>query len=415
MSKTPKELYEERDGRINDAIELRIPDRIPLNLSFGYFPASYTGTSFKNAWYDCDAWLDVTKKTVLDFAPDGLLHIQPFTPGAALEYLDLNQIKWPGHGLPDNSCHQIIEGEWMKSDEYDAALASISDYMIRIFYPRLSRTLEPLKMVPPFSSLGFWYSGLLTLGEVIARPEVAEAISRLQKAGKAYADIRIKTMTFYQEIEKLGFPITAPGGGTIPFDTVSVMMRSLQGAITDMYRQPDKLLELCEFHLARTMEKIEAMTTGTVNRRVFIALHRGSDDFLTVPQFEQYYWPALKKILAAFIEKGLVPCPFFEGIWDKRLEYLLELPKGKMLCHFAQTDMKLAKKVLGGHHCIMGGVPSFLLQTGSVQDVKEYCRKLIDGCGRDGGFILANMPIDYAKPENVKTMIEFTKQYGVYR
>lgn len=62
MSKTPKELYEERDGRINDAIELRIPDRIPLNLSFGYFPASYTGTSFKNAWYDCDAWLDVTDR-----------------------------------------------------------------------------------------------------------------------------------------------------------------------------------------------------------------------------------------------------------------------------------------------------------------------------------------------------------------
>ncbi len=415
MGKTPKELYEERDGRINDAIQLRIPDRVPVSLSFGYFPASYTGTSFKNAWYDCDTWLEVTKKTVLDFAPDGLLHIQPFTPGAALEYLDLKQVKWPGHGLSETSCHQIVEGEWMKADEYDAALDSMSDYLLRVFYPRISGTLEPLKMLPPISSLGFKYAGLLTLGEVLARPEVAEALARLQQAGKEYARIRIKTMTFYQEIEKLGFPITAPGVSGVPFDVASVLTRGLTGAITDIYRQPEKLMDFCDHNLKQIMAKIEVMTTGTVNRRVFIALHRGSDGFLTIPQFEKYYWPALKKVMLAFIDQNLIPCPFFEGEWDRRLEYLLELPKGKVLCHFAQTNMKRAREVLGGHLCIMGGVPSFLLQAGSVQEVQDYCKKLIDDCGKDGGFILANMPIDYAKPENVKAMIEFTKEYGVYR
>ena len=53
--------------------------------------------------------------------------------------------------------------------------------------------------------------------------------------------------------------------------------------------------------------------------------------------------------------------------------------------------------------------------SGSVQEVQDFCRDLIDDCGKDGGFILANMPIDHAKPENVKAMIDFTREYGVYR
>ncbi len=415
MAKTPKELYEERNGRITDAIELRIPDRVPLNLSFSYFPAKYTGISYKDAWYDCDKWLEATKKTILDFAPDGIFYIQPFIPGAALEHLGLKSMKWPGHGLPDNLGHQAVEGEWMKADEYEVALDNISDYMLRVFFPRVSSALEPLKMLPPISSLKFNYNGLLTLAEVFARPEVAKAISKLQKAGEEYGRIRVKMMTFNLEIEKLGFPITNTGGGGSPFDAVSDYLRGMRGTMTDMYRQPEKLMELIEYQFRKTMDRLEARTSGSVNRRIFISLHRGSDEFMSLPHFEKFYWPSLKKVILSLIDKGLIPCPFFEGIWDKRLEYLLELPKGKVLCHFAWTNMKRAKEVLGGHLCIMGSVPASILQVGTVQDVKDYCKNMIDICGRDGGFILSNMPIDYARPENIKAMVDFTKKYGVYR
>lgn len=415
MGKTPKELYEERNGRINDAIQLRTPDRIPLNLSFGYFPARYTGIPFSDAWYDIDSWLAAHKKTVTDFEPDGLFFLQPFIPGKALEILDLHQLRWPGYQLPDNVVHQAIEEEWMKADEYDAALDNLGDYMLRVFYPRISGALEPLRMLPQISSLGFKYRGMLSLGEILARPEVAQAIAKLQKAGEEYARVRIKMMTFTQEIEKLGFPVTGPTDGAVPFDTISVMLRGMQGAMTDMYRQPEKLTEFCDFYLEKVMDKIEVRTTGSVNRRVFFGLHRGSDGFLSINQFKTYYWPPLKKIIMAFIEKGLIPCPFFEGEWDERLEFLLELPRGKVLCHFANTDLKKAHEILGGHHCIMGTVPSFLLQTGTVSEVENFCKHLIDTCGKDGGFILSNMPMDYARPENVQAMIKFTKRYGAYR
>ncbi|MFC2070885.1 uroporphyrinogen decarboxylase family protein, partial [Chloroflexota bacterium] len=97
-----------------------------------------------------------------------------------------------------------------------------------------------------------------------------------------------------------------------------------------------------------------------------------------------------------------------------RLEYLLELPKGKVVCHFEHMDMARAKEVLGDHLCIMGNVPSSLLQVGSPQDVEEYCKNLIKVCGKGGGFILTHgSSIDEAKPENVKVMVDSVKKYGV--
>ena len=61
-------------------------------------------------------------------------------------------------------------------------------------------------------------------------------------------------------------------------------------------------------------------------------------------------------------------------------------------------------------------MPASLLQTGSVTDVEEHCKKLIDVVGRDGGYIMCNRSsLDVAKLENIKAMIDFTQEYGVYR
>ena len=74
--------------------------------------------------------------------------------------------------------------------------------------------------------------------------------------------------------------------------------------------------------------------------------------------------------------------------------------------------MVRAKEVLGGHVCIMGNVPSSLLQIGSPQEVEDYCKNLIKVCGKGGGFILTNgSSIDEAKPANVKAMVDSVKKY----
>jgi uroporphyrinogen-III decarboxylase len=107
---------------------------------------------------------------------------------------------------------------------------------------------------------------------------------------------------------------------------------------------------------------------------------------------------------------------FYEGNWEQRLEYMLELPKGRTIARFAFTDLKKAKDVLKGHTAIMGGVPHSLLQMGTPNDVDKFCRELIETVGKDGGFMLSPSTgiTNEAKPENVRAMVEAVKKYGNY-
>jgi uroporphyrinogen-III decarboxylase len=122
------------------------------------------------------------------------------------------------------------------------------------------------------------------------------------------------------------------------------------------------------------------------------------------------------KLVNALVDAGYTPEIFFEGDYTQRLEYLLELPKGKVIGRFDRTDMAKVKEVLGGHICIEGNVPASLLQTSDVEGVKKYCKWLIDVVGKDGGYIMGpGSVVDEVKIENLKAMIDFTHEYGRYR
>ena len=70
MEKTPTKLLAERTKRIEDAIQLKIPDRVPVVANFGFFTARYGRITLKEAFYNNDAWKASCRKTVLDFEPD---------------------------------------------------------------------------------------------------------------------------------------------------------------------------------------------------------------------------------------------------------------------------------------------------------------------------------------------------------
>jgi uroporphyrinogen-III decarboxylase len=247
------------------------------------------------------------------------------------------------------------------------------------------------------------------LAETLATPEMAAAIERLQKAGRESLEWRKRIPSLGQEVEKLGFPVGGMGAGGAPFDQVMNSLRGMSGTMLDMYRQPDRLMELIDLFLKRSMARIAAMPRRTDSPRVFM------DGFMSLAQFEKFYWPGLKQVILGVIETGVVPCVFFEGNWTARLEYLLELPKGKLMAHFDSTDVFRAKEVLKDHICIRGNVPGSLLTAGSVQDVRDYCKRLIDVVGKGGGLVVCPRVVpDEAKAENLHAMIDFTKEYGVY-
>lgn len=416
-TKSAAELYEEREKRLRDVIELKVPDRVPVVLTTNFFPARWVGgLSNADAYYNHQAWHKATIKTIVELEPDIQAAVAGGS-GSALSLLGPKYFKWPGDGLKPDMMQQFIEAEPLRPDEYNLFLSDPGDYVLRYYLPRVWKELEPLSRLPALQNF-LGPSTAASLSTAFSAPEVVKAFSLLAKAGEEQTKYAKVVSNLDEELAVLGFPSMQQGHAAAPFDVISDYLRGMTGTMLDMYRHPDQLKQACEAILARSI----ASGLATVNsqrgnpKRVGSALHRGSDGFMSLKQFETFYWPTLKKLIMATTEKGLVHLPFYEGDWSQRLNYLLELPKGKTIARFALTDLAKAKAVLGGHTCIMGGVPHSLLQVASPSEVEEFCKKLIKTCGKDGGFILSTSTgiTNEAKPENVKAMVDSVKKYGVY-
>jgi uroporphyrinogen-III decarboxylase len=121
-------------------------------------------------------------------------------------------------------------------------------------------------------------------------------------------------------------------------------------------------------------------------------------------------------MMDAFIHEGLIQRMFAEGSYNTRLEHINEFPKGTVTWYFDQTDMVKAKAILGGQCCLQGNVPTSLLLTGKAEEVKDCCRKLIETCGKGGGYILApGASASGVSLENIRAMSDAVMEYGVYR
>ena len=414
MTDSAKQLRKERENRIMDTIALKPTDRVPVISAIGYFPAKYVGIPCSAAYYDYDAWYAAYKKTLTDFTPD-MIFPQGFTSGKALEILAPKVMKWPGHGVDPSQGHQAIEIDNMKADEYDHYMHDTADYLFRIFMSRTSEHLEGLTTLPPLSDMGGGAMGIQMLANAFGNPKLFKAITTLHKAGVEMKKWRSKQARFDKLIRDLGYPTYFQGAAMPPFDVISHSLRGMTGTMMDMFRQPEKIEEMADFILKKTLERPLPTPTENGYSRIFMTNTRGDDTFLSMAQFKRFYWPTFYKLVLGLVKKGLTPCIFFEGNFTSRLEYLLEFPKGSILARFDTTDIFRAKDVLKGHICIEGNVPSSLLQVGSKEDVIAHCKKLIDYCGKGGGYILSpRSSTDEVKPENLMAMIEFTKEYGKF-
>ncbi len=160
--KTPEELGKEREKRVRDAIELRVPDRVALVPVFEFFPAYYTGITPQEAMYDYGKAYQAYKKTIIDFEPDMYAGPGIFRSGPVFEILDLRQVKWPGHGVNPKLMYQFVEGEYMPAEEYDEFIENPSDWMIRRYMPRIYGALKPFSKLPGILDQ-FYYYGPLAL------------------------------------------------------------------------------------------------------------------------------------------------------------------------------------------------------------------------------------------------------------
>ena len=413
-----QQAYERRVQMFIDVITLKKPERIPVCPAMGFYPFVYAGVTSQEAMYDYEKLALALRKFHTDFLPDSMAGTALYGSGRVLDVLDYKLYRWPGHGVPANEPYQCVEDEYMRADEYQRLINDPSDFFLRYYFPRVFGSLAPLAGVGLFSdvlelpSVG---SAMIPFGF----PEVQAAMTRLLEAGRAATEwINACRAIDHELISILGLTGLMAGFTKAPFDIIGDTLRGTRAIMLDKFRQPKAVLAAVERFVPLAIEAGVHSAKRSRSPIVFMPLHKGADSFMSNKDFETFYWPTLKAVIIGLIEEGFIPYLFVEGGYNKRLGTIADpdIPIGRTIWMFDQTDLREVKKRFAGWACFGGNLPSSLLVAGTTEDVKDHVRSLIDDVGQDGGYILSTgATVDNALAANLHAMIDTCKEYGVYR
>ncbi|WP_321496057.1 uroporphyrinogen decarboxylase family protein [uncultured Desulfobacter sp.] len=410
--------YRARLKRVWDAVRLKQPDRVPMVILDDYFSLHQGGLTPAQAYYDTELAAKVFQEEIVKYGWDMVGLFAAF-PGKVGEILGLTTNKWGGYNLPDTQEFQYVEKEYLLADEYDLFLKDPGDFTVRKLWPRMATVLEPFGLFPPLAAMSHAYAPVGELAIALSRPEVLEMLRKMIKAGEEMNKLLEVLDRTTEALKQKGLPVEnglSASFAHAPFDWVSDYLRGIRGSMMDMYYNPDKLKATIEVITPTIIDYAIASAKEMGGTTVSIPLHRGSDSFMSNAQFAEFYWPGLKKLLLALIEADLTPIPFFEGSYTNRLEFLTELPAGKVWGHFDVVDLKKARQAIGDTMCFWGNVPTQVLIAGTPEQTADAVKELIDIFGDTGGLIIdgsAGIPKE-AKKENVMAMAETVYKYGVY-
>ena len=380
------------EERLQAVINLQVPDRVPSCPFIYYFAAYYAGISVYELWSEPKKYRQAIDKCYLDLGPwDIYYHVNTLRPELYTFIMPM-KARWPGIDLPPDSICQLLEEEIMKADDYQWVGELARKYhwftYIPFFMRMISRVFEDIGEDPRgyFLILSYvlWY---------IANWRYD--LERMRKRG---------TIGLY------GFLPEAA------FDTFS-LARGVTEFSRDLKKRPQEIAKAAEDLTEGYLFACRLMCLLMGIKRVEIFVHRSSTDFISPETFRRLSFPSLKALVEGLVAAGINPVLHCDGNWDMNLETLRELPAGNCVIQFdGPTDIFLAKKVIGDRLCIMGDVPADMFVLGSPTEVDEYCHRLIEEVGKDGGYIMGagcEIPPN-ARAENVKAMLDSVVKYGYY-
>ncbi|MBW2028764.1 MAG: uroporphyrinogen decarboxylase [Deltaproteobacteria bacterium] len=392
MSDDIQKQFNDRLARYQAAIALEMPDRIPISAGSNYFAEIYAGNTNQEFIYNSDQWIESDRRFVRDFPEvDNLRSGRLWGP--YIDAVGWNMYKLPGREISPTIQFQFIEGERMKKDEYDLLIRNPAEFIFERVLPRVFNEFAERGSMRSYIAFLKAGMGAMMMGDLVRKR--------------------------FEHLEKeLGMPLPMVGSITSPFDCLADGLRGLNGIMVDIFKQPDKVKEACDAIVPHIVNI--ALSSADPLRRypIHMPLHRGCRPFLSPRQFDEFYWPPLKKTMMMLIDAGYTIRPYLEGDWGSNWYHFRELPRGKLLLDIdGPGDIHKAKEELGDWQCIAGGVPDSTLILGTPEDVRSKVKHLCETVGKDGGYIINGgngIPYD-TKPENYRAMIDAVLEYGRYK
>ena len=410
---TPEMIkYNERFQRIEDAIALKEPDKIPLAPFFDGVVQNFYDSSYRSIFYDFEKATEAVLRFYSDYPQCDVGYGALLTSGKACELAGFNFLDWPGRPgtvVSDYSTHQILEKEYMTADEYPELLRDFTGFMIRKYIPRAFDNLKGLGNID-FKPAAVLNTSLLA---PFYSPGMEDTYKLLLEIGRHDAEATAAFLNISNKLAVIGMPSMFIGASEAPYDIIADYFRGTIGMMEDLFEHEDEIAAVCDMFAEQQIQALQYLRFVPMpGKRVFFPLHKGMDGFMNARQYEELYWKPLKKIVMALIDMDVTPYIYTEGKYDTRMQQLMDVPKGKILYHFEDVDMKEAKRIFKGVACITGNLPAAMMEFGKKQDVADYCKFLIDTCAPGGGYIFDfNASLENATRENIDAMFNTFETY----
>ncbi len=398
MAKDTERLYAERLKRYVSAMRNEKPDMIPIRPFVAEFTAKYTGYTCQEVTHDYERAFAAARKCAAEFDWDAVVGNMVYVWTGLTEAAGLKYYGVPGIHIGPNVGFQYREPPeeraFMKPEEYDALIEDPTGFLFNIWLPRVSSDVSAMdERTCLRNNLSFLKGGMAML-------------TYFNSFGRQNNLLR----------SECGTVSAMSGILKAPFDIIADKLRGYLGLVSDVMERPDKVLAACEALMPHLTHVALSGADPDKNVPIGLWMHRGCVPFFSMEHFNKFYWPTLKPVIEEIWSHGHQVLFYAEGTWDAHLESFAELPEKSIIFHIDQSDIEKVQKILGHKFCISGGIPNYLLSLGTEDEVREYCRKAIDVCGGDGGYIMDASAIvqNDAKVENIKAMTDFTREYGVY-
>lgn len=391
-------LYQERLKRYVTAMRNEKPDRIPIRPFVAEFTAKYAGYTCQEVTHDYEKAFDAARKCAADFDWDAVVGNMVYVWTGLTQAVGLKYYGAPGIEVPPNRGFQYIEPPQseahMGPDEYDAFTEDVVGWLFNVWLPRVSADVvapgEPSNLR---NNLSFLKGGMAMM-------------QYFNGFGTQAARLRSESGT----VNAISGILKAP------LDILADKFRGYLGLCDDLLERRDQVIAACEALVPHLTWVALSGADPDKNVPITIWMHRGCVPFISHTDFKEIYWPTLKPIIEAIWSKGHQVLFYAEGDWNHHLDSFRELPDRSIVYHCDQANILEVHRRLHDKFAISGGIPNFLLGYRTPDDVRAYCKKVIDEVARDGGYIMDASAIvqNDAKIENVRAMTEFTREYGVY-
>ena len=195
--------------------------------------------------------------------------------------------------------------------------------------------------------------------------------------------------------------------------TLAARMVGEEKMMKATFKNPDLVHKVSDFATNLLIHLFEPLVKDGTLEVISLADPTASGDLISKKQFETFALPSLKKFTDWAKSKNAHTLVHICGNTTDRLDLFAESGASCIsLDH--KTDIAKAKEVLHGKMCFAGNVdPVNIMLQGSVQDVEDACKSVIEAAGTDGGFVL--MPGCDIPPtvpyENILKFIEVAREW----